>query len=41
MEIDEYTQLILESCDDLTQAALIELLEEGYSIEEAVEILEQ
>ena len=36
---DEYTMTILESCDDLTREELENLLEAGYSIEEAVEEL--
>lgn len=40
MEIDDYTLTILESCDDVTRAELEELLELGYSIEEAVQLLD-
>lgn len=39
--MDDYTLTILESCDDATQQELMELLDEGLSIEEAVEELEQ
>jgi len=39
MEVDEYTLTILESCDDVTRAELEELLELGYSIEEAVQMI--
>ncbi len=39
--MDDYTLTILESCDDITQQELKELLDEGLSIEEAVEELEQ
>ena len=39
--MDDYILTILESCDDVTQQELKELLDEGLSIEEAVEELEQ
>ena len=40
-ELDEYTQVILDSCDDILRIELLELLSQGYSIEEAVELLQE
>lgn len=40
-ELDEYTQTILDSCDDVLRLELLELLNQGYSIEEAIELLQE
>ena len=40
-DLDEFTQVIVESCDDLMQEELLEYLQQGYSIEEAVEMLSE
>lgn len=38
---DNYMDIILESCDDETQEALRELMDEGYDLEEAIMILDE
>lgn len=39
--MDAWAEVIFESCDDETQEALRELMEEGYDLEDAIMVLEE